>query len=309
MSRRQTTPQAAVVDPSRARKTVKVLCRGLGASHTANFKQRLGATSSTTLDVAVSTSSGQRKKGALGLARLVPLHRTPNAKRTSRMDIDSPPSDTFDTPAPAHLLLPGFSASFPLPFRVLTLVGLAIFLWAVNLHVLAVLGVDAGRVLGVPGGLGSAVHDDADDDDTKAAEQGLLSTRTSEEAERDRAIPLSTLHRRSPSAPQSSGFRSSSHAYALLEPGAGATASPAYAPVYMLGALYTAWVGAGWIVWRGVTGGEVEAMERWRGWLVVIALGVGVGVWVPSRGMAVRERRAVIACVSGDVLGSCPGSD
>ena len=47
-----------------------------------------------------------------------------------------------------HLLeLPPLSASFPLPFRVLTLIGLAIFLWATNLHILHLLGINVPKAL------------------------------------------------------------------------------------------------------------------------------------------------------------------
>lgn len=40
-----------------------------------------------------------------------------------------------------------FSAAFPLPFRVLCLVGLGILGWATNLHGLHLWGIDAGGVL------------------------------------------------------------------------------------------------------------------------------------------------------------------
>ena len=40
-----------------------------------------------------------------------------------------------------------FSAAFPLPFRVLCLVGLGIFGWATNLHGLHLWGIDAAGVL------------------------------------------------------------------------------------------------------------------------------------------------------------------
>jgi hypothetical protein len=47
-----------------------------------------------------------------------------------------------------HLLeLPPLSASFPLPFRVLTLLGFAILLWATNLHILHLLGINVPKVL------------------------------------------------------------------------------------------------------------------------------------------------------------------
>jgi len=68
-----------------------------------------------------------------------------------------------------------------------------------------------------------------------------------------------------------------------------------YKPVYALFAAYAVWVGAGWWVWRTVTGGEVDQMEKWRGLIVVIVAGIGVGLWMPTRGVAARERRALVA--------------
>ncbi|KAF8757102.1 EXS protein [Rhizoctonia solani] len=49
--------------------------------------------------------------------------------------------------APFHVDLPVFHSSFPLPYRVFLLVGLGIFFWAANLHVLHVLGIDTIWVL------------------------------------------------------------------------------------------------------------------------------------------------------------------
>lgn len=64
------------------------------------------------------------------------------------MDIDTPGAGSGDLSLP----LPEFSASFPLPFRVLFLVGLAILLWAVNLHVLSLLGLDVSWALDIRDG-------------------------------------------------------------------------------------------------------------------------------------------------------------
>ena len=43
-----------------------------------------------------------------------------------------------------------FSAIFPVPFRVLALVGLGGLCWATNLHLLDYLGIDSGQALQVP---------------------------------------------------------------------------------------------------------------------------------------------------------------
>ncbi|TXT08953.1 hypothetical protein VHUM_02427 [Vanrija humicola] len=63
------------------------------------------------------------------------------------MDIDAPPDAAAEIITP--LELPEFSAGFPLPFRVLFLVGLALLLWAVNLHVLHLLGLDSSWILDI----------------------------------------------------------------------------------------------------------------------------------------------------------------
>lgn len=60
-----------------------------------------------------------------------------------------------------------FSSHFPLPFRILVLVSCGILCWALNLHVLHLLGIDTGLILDVrstnaagepPGHAGSHVH-------------------------------------------------------------------------------------------------------------------------------------------------------
>ena len=59
------------------------------------------------------------------------------------MDIDSPD-------ASPEGLVSLFSAVFPLPFRVLSLVGLGGLCWATNLHILDWLGVDVAQALQMP---------------------------------------------------------------------------------------------------------------------------------------------------------------
>ncbi|EJU04061.1 EXS-domain-containing protein [Dacryopinax primogenitus] len=60
------------------------------------------------------------------------------------MDIDTPGETGIFADDHRHLFwVPAFSKSFPLPFRVLTLLGLGIIGWATNLHLLRLLGVDA----------------------------------------------------------------------------------------------------------------------------------------------------------------------
>lgn len=79
----------------------------------------------------------------------------------------------------AHIEAP-FAASFPLPFRVLVLIGAGILAWALNLHILAIARVDAGEALALRslnkdsylrGGLtlAPAAHDTARDHARSAA--------------------------------------------------------------------------------------------------------------------------------------------
>jgi hypothetical protein len=199
------------------------------------------------------------------------------------MDIDSPPADTFDTPSHTHITLPGFSSSFPLPFRVLTLVGFAILLWAINLHVLAALGLDTSRAL--------AITRDGTDDEI--AEEGFMSPGSldQENEHEHEQHELSSLHRRTPSSFSSTVSPTSVMFSRRLSPHA------LYKPVYALFAVYTVWIGAGWLVWRTLTDGEVDKMEKWRGLIALIVAGVGFWIWMPTRGVGARERRALIALV------------
>jgi hypothetical protein len=179
------------------------------------------------------------------------------------MDIDSPPrlADTASHAGHTHLLtLPSFSASFPLPFRVLFLVGLAQILWATNLHILHLLGLDTAWILDVRD------HGPSLDD-----------------------IPLLDNDVGSLEIPHSSSVRQTPR----LEDSIAVDSGKLHQPVYRLFLLYTAWVGGGWIVFRVVTGGEPESMESWR-WLVgVIAVGAAVGALAPWRGAGQRERAAL----------------
>jgi hypothetical protein len=207
------------------------------------------------------------------------------------MDIDSPPTDTYDTPSHTHVTLPGFSASFPLPFRVLTLLGFAILLWAINLHVLSALGLDTSRALDM------TIKDEigTEEDEVAEAEGGMMAlSRNSEEHD---GYQLSNLHRRSPSSSSSSA--ASVFASASNNPLHRNLRSPApsslYGPVYALFGIYSLWVGVGWVIFRAITGGEISAMEKWRGLIVVIIVGVVVGAVMPNRRISARERRALIA--------------
>jgi len=199
----------------------------------------------------------------------------------------------MDTPAPhpatpAPLPLPEFSASFPLPFRVLFLVGLAILLWAANLHVLALLGIDVSWVLDIRDGDDADVlgvdadrHatfdilDNGDDD-----EQRLKSSSNSKHASPTRtpARTPTLTPRRTPT------------------PSLGVPRPPSvrlYGPVYRLFVAYTAWCFGGWLVFRLITAGDTVQMERFRGLVALVCLGPIVAALVPLRGYGARERRAL----------------
>ncbi|CAE6429350.1 unnamed protein product [Rhizoctonia solani] len=86
------------------------------------------------------------------------FHDFPHVRNWGRSDWDSDESYdpsrgggccTMNNPedAPFHVDLPVFHSSFPLPYRVFLLVGLGIFFWATNLHVLHLLGIDTIWVL------------------------------------------------------------------------------------------------------------------------------------------------------------------
>ncbi len=179
------------------------------------------------------------------------------------MDIDSPPIVPATDPHAGHkqLSLPPFSASFPLPFRVLFLIGLAQLLWAVNLHVLHLIGLDTSWIL-----------DFRDVDEPEPPQLGM---------EMDHLAPgLGGVDGEIP-----------------IRPGSVVTGRPEsgklYQPVYKLFLLYSAWVGGGWMVFRLVTGADPDSMELYRGFVAVVALGPVVGALVPWRGIGERERTAM----------------
>jgi hypothetical protein len=177
------------------------------------------------------------------------------------MDIDSPPAVPATDPHAGHkhLAIPPFSVSFPLPFRVLFLIGLAQFLWAVNLHVLHLIGLNTSWIL------------DFRDNEPLETTGGIELDPASE----GEMIELDTLTRRKNARP----VRSES--------------GKLYQPVYKLFFLYSAWVGGGWAVFRLVTGADSETMEVWRGSIALVALGPVLGALVPWRGVAERERIAL----------------
>lgn len=223
------------------------------------------------------------------------------------MDIDSPPSNSYDdlplSPAQhaghSHINLPHFSASFPLPFRVLTLVGLEILLWAVNLHVLTILGVDAGGALD----LSQDIENEQDRGDDENINDGSLTDEEDEEKPRvlfdgdlnnEPELPASRIIRLDSPSPSTPSF---------LPPNTSSRRTSRrtrrrtdlHRPIYMLFAIYTLWVGMGWTAFRYATGqaegGEEEVeMDRFRWVIGVIVGGLLVGLtW--KRGFLARSER------------------
>ena len=196
------------------------------------------------------------------------------------MDIDSVPATLPDPTSPHgtthHLNLPSFSSSFPLPFRVLFLVGLAQLLWATNLHILHLLGLDTSWIL-----------DFRDQDEN--IELRELSAGDIGDAPPPPRAP--TVQR-----PKSASL---------------------HGPVYKLFLLYSAWVGAGWVVFRAVTGGDQEAMERWRVFVGLLAVGAAGAALAPWQGIGQRDRLALrksgclalhaISCIADECIAERSG--
>ncbi|KAL1411491.1 protein-ER retention protein [Vanrija albida] len=196
------------------------------------------------------------------------------------MDIDTPP-EAVEVITP--LELPEFSAGFPLPFRVLFLVGLAMLLWAVNLHVLHLLGLDSSWILDIR---------DSDDalGDLTSPPVGAVDA-----GEVDLALDTLSL------PPASAAAHIAPHVRHALDSPRANTPPPAaarppsaklYGPVYRLFLAYAAWCLAGWAVFRAITGDKTDKMEAWRGLVGFIALAPLAAALLPWRGIAYRERRA-----------------
>lgn len=246
------------------------------------------------------------------------------------MDIDSPPSNYLDPHAHdghQHLLLPPLSASFPLPFRVLVLIGFAILLWGTNLHILHLLGIDAGWILDFrdgPDELGLPKTNPHTSNHSGNLGVGLGVNGSAEEMELEEYIDTpvkikakagglagTSLGLGTSAATSGAGAASHSEAGQELErelesdtptraispnralPAPRVDSAKLHQPIYKLFLLYSIWVGAGWLLFRLVTGGEVESMERWRGLIALVVVGAGAGVVLPWRGVGERERRAL----------------
>ncbi|WVQ83274.1 hypothetical protein IAT38_005413 [Cryptococcus sp. DSM 104549] len=201
------------------------------------------------------------------------------------MDIDSPPSASFPELDPTtphkHLSLPSLSASFPLPFRVLFLIGLAQLLWAINLHVLHLLGLDTSWILDL--------REVDPDGDPIGMHVGPGRGEAGEGIELD-----DRNDRLSVASNGGSGGDLAREPDTPIRPASGRVIRPQsgklHGPLYKLFLLYCTFVGSGWVAFRFLSGEEPDAMEKWRIIPGLLAVGVVAGVAVPWRGVAERER-------------------
>jgi hypothetical protein len=231
------------------------------------------------------------------------------------MDIDSPPS----AGAPqSPLSLPTFSSAFPLPFRVLSLVGLAILLWATNVHILTALNVDVARALDLGG------SDDPETTEKRTAETKNGTTVPAPNVIFDAARmedqpkmsfdgygrPFGGVPGRDFSFPNGRSnsvvglfANESDHADTTDRP----TARQVYRSVYALFVAYSGYVGAGWILFRLITRGDAgeaerERMEKWRAVVggivaVLVLMGFGTGFGWGRWKVGERERQSLLRYV------------
>lgn len=185
--------------------------------------------------------------------------------------------DIGGTPPPqgansASLTVPSFYTTFPLPYRVLFLVGIGILLWALNLHILHLLGFDTGFILGVR----SRADGDGGSDDL--AEDGAISlaggstTKASFARSRELIGPV----------------------YGLLG---------AYTAWSFAGWLIFRWL---------VGGDDQDQVDAWRLLPLLTSLGAVIGLIAPYDGLWRRERQAFIRSAgcsmhAGDM--SCMSAD
>lgn len=167
--------------------------------------------------------------------------------------------DIGGTPPPtgangASLTVPSFSTTFPLPYRVLLLVGVGILLWALNLHILHLLGLDTGFILSVR----SRTSADGEADDL--AEEGAISLAGAGSAKATFARSRELI----------------GPVYGLLG---------AYAAWTFGGWLVFRWI---------VGSGDQASVDAWRLLPLLTALGAVAGLVAPYEGLWKRERQAFI---------------
>lgn len=214
------------------------------------------------------------------------------------MDIAPPPNPIEHGPIPGHgqLPLPEFSASFPLPFRVLFLIGLGILLWAINVHILSLVGLNVGWILdfrdrAAVDGLGLG------DIGAAAGSRRALAGEVYGEDSLGPDGPVGGAGREtydlaSPALSTANGTRRSSYMGISAGSEEEESAKRLYVPIYKLFLLYSTCVGSGWALFTYWTAGEPERMEHYRGAVGVLAVVLAVSaVWGlgPWSRMAERE--------------------
>lgn len=234
------------------------------------------------------------------------------------MDIGEPPSNSYDdlplndphNVGHTHLNLPAFSVAYPLPFRVLTLIGLEILLWAINLHVLTSLGIDAAGALDL-----TDEHPDALIlDQADRAEEGEEKIIFDETDESHRSSVDGTNHQASriirldSPSPTATNIHLHPRAHSLPHLGSSTSSSnpsnspfsrrrplrrraDLHQPIYTVFTLYSLWVGLGWLAFRYASGGSAEDMDGARWIIGVIVVGLGVGVTWRKTGFFARSER------------------
>lgn len=182
------------------------------------------------------------------------------------------------------------------------MVGLEILLWAVNLHVLTILGVDAGGALD----LSQDIENEQDGGDDNNVNDGSLSLTDEEEDEEkprvlfdgdlnnEPELPASRIIRLDSPSPSTPSFLPP-HTSSRRPSRRTRRRTDLHRPIYMLFVIYTLWVGLGWTAFRYATGhaegGEEEVeMDRFRWVIGVIVGGLLVGLtW--KRGFLARSER------------------
>ncbi|WWC86862.1 uncharacterized protein L201_001741 [Kwoniella dendrophila CBS 6074] len=211
------------------------------------------------------------------------------------MDIDSPPSpfdpDVTRNSPHKHLELPGFSSSFPLPFRVLFLIGLAQLLWAINLHVLYILGLDTSWILDLRDdpdidleGSSSLVDEQVEQGQSGSIELNVPNHSNSK-LHRSIGKNIISLDDEDLSEPDTP-IRPNINNTRIIRP----QSSKLHGPIYKLFVLYTLWCGSGWIIFRILSQGIEEEMEKWRIIPGLLWVGILAAVFIPWRGIGERER-------------------
>ncbi|CED82712.1 Predicted small molecule transporter [Phaffia rhodozyma] len=204
------------------------------------------------------------------------------------MDIDTPP---VLTPNPhTHLAVPSFHSSFCLPYRVLFLIGLGLFLWTTNLHLLHHLGIDVGYILAINSPSSSSsealttgrpVLPEVDDDDDDE-EMTILGGNPGDFFESNVGGGYSSRER------GAAGY---------------ARAGEIIRPLWGLLAVLVGWSLGGWILFIWLSGGtDQDKMNSYRILPLLTGLGVLAGTITPYGRIWRRERMAFVQTIKRTIF-------